>query len=243
MTGVLAGRHAVVTGAGRGLGRAIALALVAEGARVTAVARTRADLETLAAQAPGQITALVGDVQDASLHDAIAAMTDLDILVNNAGGNRPMLMVDVDDATLDHLIGLNIRSAYKVAQAGARAMVRAGRGVIINMSSQMGHVGAAKRTVYCMSKHAIEGLTKAMAVELAPSGVRVVSVAPTFVLTPMTEPMFADAAFRDSVLDMIPMRELARPEDVAAAVVFLASDGARMITGDSLRIDGGWTAR
>ncbi len=243
MTGVLAGRHAVVTGAGRGLGRAITLALVAEGARVTAVARTRADLETLAAQAPELISVMVGDVQEAALHDAIAAMTDLDILVNNAGGNRPMLMVDVDDATLDHLIGLNIRSAYKVAQAGARAMVRAGRGVIINMSSQMGHVGAAKRTVYCMSKHAIEGLTKAMAVELAPSGVRVVSVAPTFVLTPMTEPMFADAAFRDSVLDMIPMRELARPEDVAAAVVFLASDGARMITGDSLRIDGGWTAR
>ena len=243
MTGVLAGRHAVVTGAGRGLGRAIALALVAEGARVTAVARTRADLDTLAAEAPELISVMVGDVQEAALHDAIAAMTDLDILVNNAGGNRPMLMVDVDDATLDHLIGLNIRSAYKVAQAGARAMVRAGRGVIINMSSQMGHVGAAKRTVYCMSKHAIEGLTKAMAVELAPSGVRVVSVAPTFVLTPMTEPMFADAAFRDSVLDMIPMRELARPEDVAAAVVFLASDGARMITGDSLRIDGGWTAR
>ena len=243
MTGMLAGRHAVVTGAGRGLGRAIALALASEGARVTAVARTQADLDALAAEAPGQITAMVGDVQDAALHDAIAAMTDLDILVNNAGGNRPMLMVDVDDATLDHLIGLNIRSAYKVAQAGARAMVRAGRGVIINMSSQMGHVGAAKRTVYCMSKHAIEGLTKAMAVELAPSGVRVVSVAPTFVLTPMTEPMFADAAFRDSVLDMIPMRELARPEDVAAAVVFLASDGARMITGDSLKIDGGWTAR
>jgi NAD(P)-dependent dehydrogenase (short-subunit alcohol dehydrogenase family) len=243
MTGLLVGRHAVVTGAGRGLGRAIALALVVEGARVTAVSRTRADLDSLAAEAPGRIAALVGDVQDAALHDAIDAMTDLDILVNNAGGNRPMMMVDVDDATLDHLIGLNIRSAYKVAQAGARAMVRAGRGVIINMSSQMGHVGAAKRTVYCMSKHAIEGLTKAMAVELAPSGVRVVSVAPTFVLTPMTEPMFADAAFRDSVLDMIPMLELARPEDVAAAVVFLASDGARMITGDSLRVDGGWTAR
>jgi NAD(P)-dependent dehydrogenase (short-subunit alcohol dehydrogenase family) len=243
MTGMLAGRHAVVTGAGRGLGRAIALALAGAGARVTAVARTQADLDSLAAEAPGKIAAMVGDVQNAALHDSIAAMTDLDILVNNAGGNRPMLMVDVDDATLDHLIGLNIRSAYKVAQAGARAMMGTGRGVIINMSSQMGHVGAAKRTVYCMSKHAIEGLTKAMAVELAPSGVRVVSVAPTFVLTPMTEPMFADAAFRDSVLDMIPMRELARPEDVAAGVVFLASDGARMITGDSLRIDGGWTAR
>lgn len=243
MTGILAGRHAVVTGAGRGLGRAIVKALVAEGARVTAVSRTRADLDSLVAEAPNQIIALVGDVQDAALHEAIAGMTDLDILVNNAGGNRPMLMVDVDDATLDHLIGLNIRSAYKVAQAAAQAMTRAGHGVIINMSSQMGHVGAAKRTVYCMSKHAIEGLTKAMAVELAPSGVRVVSVAPTFVLTPMTEPMFADPAFRESVLDMIPMRELARPEDVAAGVVFLASDGARMITGNSLRIDGGWTAR
>jgi NAD(P)-dependent dehydrogenase (short-subunit alcohol dehydrogenase family) len=154
-----------------------------------------------------------------------------------------MMMVDVDDATLDHLIGLNIRSAYKVAQAGARAMVRAGRGVIINMSSQMGHVGAAKRTVYCMSKHAIEGLTKAMAVELAPDSIRVVAVAPTFVLTPMTEGMFADPAFRAMVMDMIPLRKLATPEDVAAAVVFLASDEARMITGDSLKIDGGWTAR
>jgi NAD(P)-dependent dehydrogenase (short-subunit alcohol dehydrogenase family) len=242
MTGSLAGRHAVVTGAGRGLGRAIALALAREGARVTAIARTEADLLSLAAEAKG-IRPLAGDVLDPDLHRAIAAMDDLDILVNNAGGNRPMMMVDVDDDTLDHLIGINIRSAYKVAQAGARAMTRRGGGVIVNMSSQMGHVGAARRTVYCMSKHAIEGLTKAMAVELAPAGVRVVAVAPTFVLTPMTEPMFADAAFRSSVMDMIPLRKLATPEDVAAAVVFLVSDGARMITGDSLRVDGGWTAR
>jgi NAD(P)-dependent dehydrogenase (short-subunit alcohol dehydrogenase family) len=242
MIGALTGRHAVVTGAGRGLGRAIALALANEGARVTAIARTKADLLSLAAEAKG-IHPMVGDVTDPALHSTIAAMDDLDILVNNAGGNKPMLMVDVDDDTLDHLIAINIRSAYKVAQAGARAMTRRGGGVILNMSSQMGHVGAARRTVYCMSKHAIEGLTKAMAVELAPVGVRVVSVAPTFVLTPMTEPMFADEAFRASVLDMIPMRQLATPEDVAAAVVFLVSDAARMITGDSLRVDGGWTAR
>jgi NAD(P)-dependent dehydrogenase (short-subunit alcohol dehydrogenase family) len=242
MTGSLAGKHAVVTGAGRGIGRAIALGLAAQGARVTAVARTLADLQSLASEAEN-ITPMVGDVLNADLHTAIASMTDLDILVNNAGGNRPMMMVDVDPDTLDHLIGLNIRAAYQIAQAGARSMTRAGRGVIINMSSQMGHVGAPKRTVYCMSKHAIEGLTKAMAVELAPIGIRVVAVAPTFVLTPMTEPMMADPVFRDSVLDMIPMRQLATPEDVAAAVVFLASDGARMITGDSLRIDGGWTAR
>lgn len=232
----------MVTGAGRGIGRAIALALAAQGARVTAVARTFADLQSLATE-NANITPMVGDVQDTGLHSAIAAMTDLDILVNNAGGNRPMMMVDVDTETLDHLIGLNIRAAYQIAQAGARAMTRAGRGVIINMSSQMGHVGSPKRTVYCMSKHAIEGLTKAMAVELAPMGVRVVAVAPTFVVTPMTEAMLSDPAFRDSVLDMIPLRQLATPQDVAAGVVFLASDGARMITGDSLRIDGGWTAR
>lgn len=238
----LAGRHALVTGAGRGLGRAIALALAEAGARVTAVARTQADLDALADQAAG-IVPLAGDVQDDAFLARVAAMDDLDILVNNAGGNRPMPMVDVDDATLDHLIGLNIRSVYKVAQAAVRAMLPRKSGVIINMSSQMGHVGAARRTVYCMSKHAVEGLTKAMAVELAPHGIRAVSVAPTFVLTPMTAPMFDDPVFRDSVLDMIPMRELATPEDVAAAVVFLAGDGARMITGDSLRVDGGWTAR
>jgi len=238
----LAGRHALVTGAGRGLGRAIALALAQAGARVTAVSRTASDLEALAAEAEG-IVPLVGDVQEDGFLAQVEGMGDLDILVNNAGGNRPMPMVEVDDATLDRLIGLNIRSVYKVAQAAVRAMLPRGRGVIVNMSSQMGHVGAARRTVYCMSKHAVEGLTKAMAVELAPQGIRVVSVAPTFVLTPMTAPMFQEAAFRDWVMDMIPMRDLATPEDVAAAVVFLAGDGARMITGESLRVDGGWTAR
>jgi NAD(P)-dependent dehydrogenase (short-subunit alcohol dehydrogenase family) len=154
-----------------------------------------------------------------------------------------MLMTDVDDATLDHLIALNIRSAYKTAQSAARVMQRARQGVIVNMSSQMGHVGSARRTVYCMSKHAIEGLTKAMAVELAPDGIRVVAVAPTFVLTPMTAPYFDDPAFKAMVMDMIPLRQLASPQDVADAVVFLASDKAGMITGDSLKIDGGWTAR
>lgn len=238
----LAGRHALVTGAGRGLGRSIALALAQAGARVTAVSRTRGDLESLAAEAEG-IVPLVGDVQDDGFLARVQGMSDLDILVNNAGGNRPMPMVDVDDETLDRLIGLNIRSVYKVAQAAVRAMVPRGRGVIVNMSSQMGHVGAARRTVYCMSKHAVEGLTKAMAVELAPQGIRVVSVAPTFVLTPMTAPMFQDATFRDWVMDMIPLRDLATPEDVAAAVVFLCGDGARMITGESLKVDGGWTAR
>jgi NAD(P)-dependent dehydrogenase (short-subunit alcohol dehydrogenase family) len=239
----LTGKTALVTGAGRGIGRAISLSLAAAGAKVIAVARTESDLLSLAAEAEGQITPWVDDVLAAAFYDRIEALDRLDILVNNAGGNKPMLMTDVDDATLDDLIALNIRSAYKTAQSAARVMQRQGRGVIVNMSSQMGHVGSPRRTVYCMSKHAIEGLTKAMAVELAPDGIRVVAVAPTFVLTPMTAGYFDDPAFKAMVMDMIPLRQLASPQDVADAVVFLASDRAGMITGDSLKIDGGWTAR
>jgi NAD(P)-dependent dehydrogenase (short-subunit alcohol dehydrogenase family) len=239
----LTGKTALVTGAGRGIGRAIALSLAGAGARVLAVARTESDLLSLAAEAEGRITPWVDDVLGAAFYDRIEALDRLDILVNNAGGNKPMLMTDVDDATLDHLIALNIRSAYKTAQSAARVMQHARQGVIVNMSSQMGHVGSPRRTVYCMSKHAIEGLTKAMAVELAPDGIRVVAVAPTFVLTPMTAGYFDDPAFKAMVMDMIPLRQLASPQDVADAVVFLASDKAGMITGDSLKIDGGWTAR
>ena len=239
----LTGKTAMVTGAGRGIGRAIALSLAAAGARVIAVARTESDLQALAAEAEGQITPWVDDVLASAFYERVEALDRLDILVNNAGGNKPMLMTEVDDATLDHLIALNIRSAYKTAQSAARVMQRARQGVIVNMSSQMGHVGSPRRTVYCMSKHAIEGLTKAMAVELAPDGIRVVAVAPTFVLTPMTAGYFDDPAFKAMVMDMIPLRQLASPQDVADAVVFLASDKAGMITGDSLKIDGGWTAR
>jgi NAD(P)-dependent dehydrogenase (short-subunit alcohol dehydrogenase family) len=239
----LSGKTAMVTGAGRGIGRDIALSLAAAGAQVLAVARTESDLQSLAAEADGRITPWVGDVLAAAFYDRLGALDRLDVLVNNAGGNKPMPMTEVDDATLDHLIALNIRSAFKTAQSAARVMQRQGHGVIINMSSQMGHVGSPRRTVYCMSKHAIEGLTKAMAVELAPDGIRVVAVAPTFVLTPMTAAYFDDPAFKAMVMDMIPLRQLASPQDVADAVVFLASDKARMITGDSLKIDGGWTAR
>jgi NAD(P)-dependent dehydrogenase (short-subunit alcohol dehydrogenase family) len=239
----LSGKVALVTGAGRGLGRAISLALAGAGAMVLAVARTEDDLVSLARESGGRVTPMVDDVLSSAFYDRVQALPRLDILMNNAGGNKPMAIVDVDDATLDHLIALNVRQAYKTAQAAARVMVRQKSGVIINMSSQMGHVGSPRRTVYCMCKHAIEGLTKAMAVELAPEGIRVVSVAPTFVLTPMTEGFFEDPVFKAMVMDSIPLRQLASPEDVAAAVVFLASDGARMITGESLRVDGGWTAR
>ncbi|MGV6876482.1 SDR family NAD(P)-dependent oxidoreductase [Pseudochelatococcus sp. B33] len=239
----LDGKTALVTGAGRGIGRAIALALAGAGARVIAVARTASDLDSLQDEGGGLIDPMVADVLDPAFYARIEALENLDILVNNAGGNKPMPMIEVDDETLDALLALNIRSVYKVAQAAARVMVARGEGVIVNMSSQMGRVGSPRRTVYCLSKHAVEGLTKAMAVELAPSGVRVVSVAPTFVETPMTRPMFADPAFSRFVFDRIPLGRLATTQDVAAAVVFLASPAAGLITGESLAIDGGWTAQ
>jgi len=238
---VLDGKTALVTGAGRGIGRATALALAQAGAKVIAVARTQADLDELARQSEGRVEPWAADVRDEAFLARMEAMPDLDILVNNAGGNRPKLMVDVDDETLDWMIDLNIRSVYRVARAAARAMGRGG--VIVNMSSQMGHVGSPRRTVYCMTKHAVEGLTKAMAVELAPRGIRVVSIAPTFVMTPMTRPMFEDAEFSKFVYDMLPLNELPTPEDIAEGILFLVSPGARFVTGDSLRVDGGWTAR
>ena len=239
---VLLGKRALVTGAGRGLGRACAEALAREGAHVLACARSEDELTQVAKFDGGNIEALPGDVTDDALIRKIEALTDLDILVNNAGGNRPQPFVDVDNESLDFVIGLNIRAAFKVAQAAVGVMTKCGGGVVINMSSQMGHVGSPGRTVYCMTKHAIEGLTKAMAVELAVDGIRVNSVAPTFVETELTRPMLEDPAFKNFVYGMIPLGKLASVDDVAAAVLYLASDNAKSITGHSLRVDGGWTA-
>ena len=242
----LEGRVVLVSGAGRGIGRAVALAFAAAGAHTIALARTPADLDALVAESGGRIEPWVADVTQDDCYRRIETLERLDVLVNNAGTNRPQPMAEVEPATLDGIIDLNIRAVYRVSQAAARVMLRSppGRGgSIIHMSSQMGHVGAARRTVYCMSKHAVEGLTKAMAVELAPSGIRVNSVAPTFIETPMTRPMLEDAAFRESVNASIPLGRVGQPEDVVGAVLFLASDAARFITGDSLKVDGGWTAR
>lgn len=244
MSQQLDGQVAVVTGAGRGIGAACAGALADAGARVIAVARTKKDIDAVAAHASGRIEGLVADVSSDALLQTLESTEGLSILVNNAGANRPQPFVDVDRDSLDFVIDLNIRSAFLVAQAAARAMVAQNiRGSIVNMSSQMGHVGAPNRTVYCMTKHAIEGLTKAMAVELAPQGVRVNAVAPTFVETPMTRPMLDDPEFRAFVMDMIPMQTLASVDDVVAAVLYLVSPAARMVTGHSLLVDGGWTAR
>jgi NAD(P)-dependent dehydrogenase (short-subunit alcohol dehydrogenase family) len=243
----LDGKTALVTGAGRGIGRAIAIALAAAGAEPILVSRTPSQLEEVAreiASCEGKTSVLPVDVTDtAAMRIAFAGIPRLDILVNNAGLNRPQPFLEVDEATLDQLLTLNVRAAFLVAQAAARLMAANGGGVIINVSSQMGHVGSElNRTVYVMTKHAVEGLTKAMAVELAPKGVRVVSIAPTFITTPLTKPFFEDPVFRKWVLDRIPLGRLGTVEEVAQAVVFLASPAASLVTGSALLVDGGWTA-
>ncbi|QRG05350.1 SDR family oxidoreductase [Xanthobacter dioxanivorans] len=241
--GVLAGQTALVTGAGKGIGRACALALAGAGAHVIAVARTAGDLESLAHEAPGRIEAWIEDVRGDGLPARIRGLKRLDVLVNNAGTNKLQHVLDVDDETLDMLIALNIRAAFKVAQAAAAVMVaQGGGGSIVNISSQVGHVGGPRRTVYSMTKHAVEGMTKSMAIDLAPHKIRVNAVAPTVVETPMTAPFFEDPAYREAAMASIPLKEVLQPEDVAGAVLYLASPSARLVSGTSLRVDGGATA-
>lgn len=248
----LDGRVALVTGAGRGLGLAAAIGLAQAGAAVYLVSRTLSELEHAADSIRsdgGAATPLVCDVTDgAQVRDAIGRVPRLDILVNNAGGNIPEPFVEVTEERLDGILDLNVRAAFLVAQAAARKMLEAADrkergGAIVNVSSQMGHVGAAGRTVYCLTKHALEGLTKALAVELAPHNIRVNSIAPTFIETPMTAPFFEEPRFRDWVLNRIPLGRLGKLDEVSAAVAFLASPAASLITGASLLVDGGWTAQ
>jgi len=225
------------------LGRACAEAVVDAGGDVIAVARSEGDLADLAVSRPGRIETWAMDVKDPAFQARIAALPGLNGLVNNAGFNRPQPFTEVDAETLDGMLALNVRAAFLTAQAAAKVMVAQGSGVIVNMTSQMGHVGSPGRTVYCLTKHALEGLTKAAAVELAPCGVRVVSLAPTFIETPMTASMLADETFRRFVTDRIPLGRVGTATEVAAACVFLLSPAASLITGSSLLADGGWTAQ
>jgi NAD(P)-dependent dehydrogenase (short-subunit alcohol dehydrogenase family) len=241
-------RVAVVTGASQGIGFACARRLAAHGCKIILIGRTVDTLEQaqrILCSEGFQATAAVCNVCDLDAFVSLISRLDrLDILVNNAGGNRPAPFLDVTREDFDQLVDLNVRSVFFGSQAALRRMVQLGaKGSIINMSSQMGHVALPGRTVYCLTKHAVEGLTKALALEAAPFGVRVNSVAPTFVRTPMTEGYFADGEFAEFVHSRIPLGRCATPEDVADAVSFLASDAASSVTGTSLRVDGGWTAQ
>jgi NAD(P)-dependent dehydrogenase (short-subunit alcohol dehydrogenase family) len=243
----LDGKRALVTGAGRGIGLAAAAALAEAGAQVTLAARSHGEIEAAATaiRARGQAAdALVLDVTDlAAVQAAVARAAPFEILVNNAGTNRPAPFTEVTVEDFDAVFALNVRSAFFMAQAVARALVAAGRpGSIINISSQMGHVGGARRTVYCASKHAMEGFTKAMAIELAPHKIRVNTLGPTFVDTPLTRPFFENEKFRNDVLARIKLGRLGQVEDLTGAVVFLASDASALMTGAALVVDGGWTA-
>jgi NAD(P)-dependent dehydrogenase (short-subunit alcohol dehydrogenase family) len=243
----LDGKRALVTGAGRGIGLTAAAALAEAGAHVTLAARTAKEIEDAAAaiRARGQqAEALTLDVTDIdAVRRAVDAREPFHVLVNNAGMNRPALLGDVTVEDFDAIMGLNVRAAYFVAQAVAKRLLGAKLpGSIVNISSQMGHVGAARRTVYCASKHAMEGFTKAMAIELAPHNIRVNSLGPTFLETPMTRPFFENKAFRDEVLGKIKLGRLGQLEELTGAIVFLASDASSLMTGSALVLDGGWTA-
>jgi NAD(P)-dependent dehydrogenase (short-subunit alcohol dehydrogenase family) len=243
----LDGRRALVAGGGRGLGRACALALAEAGAAVTIAARTAGEIETVAQEirgVGGSAGTLAIDLRDTpSIEGRLAPLAPFDILVNSAGTNRPGPFVEAPEENFDAIVDLNLKALFFLTQAVTRGMIAAGRGgAIVNISSQMGHVGAVNRTIYCASKHAVEGFTKALAVELAPHNIRVNSLAPTFIETPMTEPFFRNKAFRDDTLARIKLGRLGQVEDIMGAVVLLASDAGALITGTSLVVDGGWTA-
>ena len=248
----LDGKVALVTGAGRGLGAAIATGFAEAGADVILVGRTRVHLEEISRQIEsggGRSSVSACDVtDDESIRRVITTLPQLDILVNNAGTNFPEPFTSVSDEHLDTMLELNVRAYFVVAQGAVKKMLedaarKANGGVVLNISSQMGHVGSPNRTVYCMTKHAVEGLTKAMAVELAPHGIRVNSIGPTFVDTPLVRRIVDTPEKLEFVTSRIPMGTLCKVEDIMAAAVYLASPAASMITGTHLLVDGGWTAQ
>jgi NAD(P)-dependent dehydrogenase (short-subunit alcohol dehydrogenase family) len=239
---LLLGKRILITGAGRGIGRCCAETCADLGAEVIAVDLAGDELTSLVSESNGCIEPWVGDVTSDDLAQRIRELDRLDGLINNAGTNRVGPMEQQSTENIDLVIDLNIRALYRISQAAITPMKKSGGGSVVNMSSQMGHVGSPNRSLYCMSKHAVEGLSKTMAVELAEAGIRVNTVAPTFVMTPMTRPMFEDKEFSDFVMNMIPMKKLASQEEVANACVFLLSDLSSSTTGASLKVDGGWTA-
>jgi NAD(P)-dependent dehydrogenase (short-subunit alcohol dehydrogenase family) len=246
----LDGRHAIVTGAGRGIGRATALALAEAGANLTLFSRSEGELAVVADEVRDRgvrAEICVGDVRSADDVERLVATAATDeglaICVTAAGLNRPgpTLEQPIDD--FDLVVETNLRGTYLTCRAFAASVQGRGRGGrIVAISSQMGEVGFPGRAAYCASKHAVNGLVRALAVEWAPTGIMVNAVAPTFVETPLTRPMLEDEAVRAEVLRRLPIGRIGTPSDVVGAVVYLASDQAALVTGHVLDVDGGWTA-
>jgi len=243
----LDGKRAVVTGASRGIGLAAAAALAEHGAEVTLVARSEADISAVADAinlAGGKADYATLDVTDiTAVNQFFESSAPYSILINNAGTNRVGPMYEQSEEDYDAVIGLNVKSVFLVAQACAKRLISAGEsGSFIHIGSQMGRVSAPGRSLYSTSKWAMEGMNKGFALDLAPHGIRSNVIAPTFIETPLTKPMFEDKEFLAKVLSKIKIGRVGQVEDLMGAVVFLASDASAIMTGSSLLLDGGWTA-
>ena len=244
----LDGKRALVTGAGRGIGMGASIALAESGANVTLVSRTKKELKDLTDHINSQGFTASFEVLDVNNEDEVISFINnaepFDILVNNAGTNRPAKLIETKIEDFDYVMSLNVRSVISLTKLVVKKMLDANiKGSIINVSSQMGHVGGPNRTTYCSSKFAIEGFTKSLAIELGPDGIRVNAICPTFIQTPMTEPFLKDDDFKKATIGMIPLGRLGEVKDLMGPFVFLASDASSLMTGSSVLVDGGWTAR
>ena len=248
----LKNKTAIVTGAGKGLGRACAIALAEAGANLVIISRTQKDLNEVSKKIKklkSKCKSYVCDITNYSeIKEIINKQPKLDILINNAGNNIPEHFTKVKTKNMEYLVKINTIATFNLAQLCALKMIKSKNrkkigGAIVNMSSQMGHVGGPIRSVYNMNKWGLEGLTKGMSLDLAKYNIRVNTVCPTFVVTPMTKKFLKNKKFKRETLNNIPLGRFAELSEVASAVVFLSSDAASMITGTSLLVDGGWTAK
>ena len=248
----LKNKIALVTGAGKGIGRASAIALAEAGANLIILSRTESDLVKVKKEIiklKRKCKYFVCDIlNNNQVSDIFSKIKKLDILVNNAGTNIPSHFTKIKKKDMDYMVDLNIKSAFHIAQLASNKMLQSKNrksigGSIINMSSQLGKVGAPNRSTYNMTKFGIEGLTRGMSIDLASNNIRVNSICPTFVETPMVKKFFLDKSFKKKTLNNIPLGRFATESDIATAVVYLASHASSMMTGSSLVIDGGWTAK
>jgi NAD(P)-dependent dehydrogenase (short-subunit alcohol dehydrogenase family) len=246
----LSGKVALVTGGARGLGREYALTLAKYGADIIVcdilpeVENIKPEIERLGRQALTRRTDICKIPQIQALVDeSVNVFGHIDILINNAGINIPQWAVDVTEEAWDHVIDLNLKGLFFCCQAVGKVMIRQKKGKIINVSSTMGSVGMTRRAAYSSSKAGVNLLTKVLAIEWAPHHINVNAIAPTFVETPLTKPMFEESGFRDFVLGNIPMGRILKPKDIFGAIIYLASEASDMVTGHVLLIDGGWTCQ